>query len=75
MHAHLEHGPCASFPANWGVRPAAVQSAQPRTLSAAEGHDLIVLMTHGKPGLSRFLEGSVAEDLVSDCPASVLVAR
>jgi nucleotide-binding universal stress UspA family protein len=37
--------------------------------------DLIVVGTHGRTGLSRFLLGSVAEKVVRHAPCSVLVAR
>jgi nucleotide-binding universal stress UspA family protein len=75
MRTYVEHVLGTHFPANWMVRPVSAKTAQAGILSAAEGHDLVVLTTHGRTGLSRFLEGSVAEKLVSACPASVLVAR
>lgn len=37
--------------------------------------DLLVIATHGRPGLSRLLWGSVAEDLLDDPPCDVLVIR
>ncbi len=37
--------------------------------------DLIVIGTHGRTGLGRFLIGSVAEKIVRRAPCSVLVAR
>ena len=37
--------------------------------------DLIVLGTHGRSGLGRFLLGSVAEKVMRHAPCSVLVAR
>jgi len=43
---------------------------------AAEVHaDLIVVGSHGRRGLRRWLVGSVAESVISDSPCSVLVAR
>lgn len=39
------------------------------------GHDLIVMGTHGRTGLSRFLMGSVAERVVREAPCPVLVVR
>ena len=41
----------------------------------AHGHDLIVMGTHGRTGLSRFLLGSVAERVVREAPCPVLVVR
>lgn len=41
----------------------------------AEGHDLIVMSTHGRTGLSHALIGSVAETVVRHAPCSVLVVR
>jgi len=37
--------------------------------------DLVVVGGFGHRGFRRWLLGSVAEDLVSDAPCSVLVAR
>ena len=37
--------------------------------------DLIVIATHGRAGLSRFLIGSVAEKVVRHAPCPVLVLR
>jgi nucleotide-binding universal stress UspA family protein len=37
--------------------------------------DLIVLGTHGRSGLKRFVLGSVAEKVVRTAPCSVMVAR
>jgi universal stress protein A len=37
--------------------------------------DLIVLGTHGRTGLTRFLLGSVAEAVAQHAPCSVLLAR
>lgn len=39
------------------------------------GHDLIVIGTHGRTGVARFLIGSVAERVVRDAPCPVLVVR
>ena len=39
------------------------------------GHDLIVIGTHGRTGVARFLLGSVAERVVREAPCPVLVAR
>lgn len=44
--------------------------------AAAERHvDLIAMTTHGRTGLSRLLLGSVAESVVRQAPAPVLVVR
>jgi universal stress protein A len=37
--------------------------------------DLIVMGTHGRTGLSRFLMGSVAEEVICKAPCSVLTAK
>ncbi len=39
------------------------------------GHDLIVLPTHGREGVSRYLLGSVTEKVVRLSPVPVLTAR
>jgi nucleotide-binding universal stress UspA family protein len=41
----------------------------------AEGIDLIVIGTHGRTGMSRFLLGSVAEHLLRTAPCPVLTVR
>jgi len=40
---------------------------------AKGGHDLVVLMTHGRGGLSRLVWGSVAEQVVRRCPVPTLL--
>lgn len=40
-----------------------------------EGHDVIVLATHGREGLSRVFMGSIAERVVRLAPCPVLVWR
>ena len=40
-----------------------------------KGYDLIVVSSHGRTGLSRFLMGSVSEDIVHRADRSVLVVR
>jgi nucleotide-binding universal stress UspA family protein len=40
-----------------------------------KGYDLIVVSSHGRKGLSRFLMGSVSEDIVHRADRSVLVVR
>ena len=44
-------------------------------LAAAEGHDLLVLGTHGRRGPSRWWLGSVAERVVRESDIPVLVVR
>lgn len=39
------------------------------------GVDLIVMGTHGRTGLERFLMGSVAEKVLRDAPCSVLIVK
>lgn len=43
--------------------------------SQAEGYDLLVVGSHGRKGLERFLLGSVSHALVHRAPCSVLVVR
>jgi nucleotide-binding universal stress UspA family protein len=72
----------AAFAADAGVEPASatVESggAVHRVVgSYAEDHgiDLIVVGTHGRTGLDRYLLGSVAEKLVRTSPVPVLTVR
>lgn len=52
------------------------QPAEAILHTAEEEHvDLIVLGSHGRTGLQRFLLGSVSNQVVSHSPVSVLVAR
>jgi nucleotide-binding universal stress UspA family protein len=51
-----------------GSAPRVIAEAA-RELSA----DLVVMSTHGRSGLGRWLFGSVAEELLHDCPAPVLL--
>ncbi len=44
-------------------------------LRAAEDADLVALTTHGRSGPSRWVMGSVAEEVLRRCPRPVLVAR
>ena len=44
-------------------------------VEAAEAADLVVMPTHGRQGLRRWLLGSVAERVVRAAPCSVLVVR
>ena len=44
-------------------------------LAAREGHDLIVISTHGRTGLRRLLIGSVAENVVRHSPCAVLTVH
>src|SRR5688572_8457713 len=44
-------------------------------LTASESHDLIVMGTHGRSGLSHFLLGSVAERTIQGARCSVLVVK
>lgn len=72
---HAERALGAGLPDNWSSRALVAETAQEGILFAAEGQDLVVLTSHGRSGLARLLEGSVAEDVVELCPVSVLVAR
>lgn len=57
----------------------AVREGEPRREIVAEaetwGADLIVLGSHGRTGVKRWLMGSVAEHVVRHAPCSVEVAR
>src|SRR4051812_2571395 len=44
-------------------------------LAEEVGADLVVIATHGRTGIRRFLLGSVAEHVVRRSPVSVLVTR
>lgn len=37
--------------------------------------DLVVMCTHGRSGLGRWIYGSVAEQVLADCPVPVLLVR
>jgi nucleotide-binding universal stress UspA family protein len=43
--------------------------------AAATGHDLIVVGSHGRTGVDRFLLGSVSHGIVHRAGCSVLVVR
>lgn len=60
------------------VTPIAVQGHAATELCrvAREGkHDLIIVGTHGRTGIARFMLGSVAEHVLRDAPCPVLVVR
>jgi nucleotide-binding universal stress UspA family protein len=42
-------------------------------IAANEGVDLIVISTHGRTGIDRFILGSVAEQVVAHAPCPVLI--
>lgn len=42
-------------------------------MAASEGVDLIVIATHGRIGIDRFILGSVAEQVVARAPCPVLI--
>jgi nucleotide-binding universal stress UspA family protein len=44
-------------------------------VAAVRPGDLVVMATHGRGGLSRWLLGSVAEDVVRQAPVPVLLVR
>jgi nucleotide-binding universal stress UspA family protein len=44
-------------------------------IAADEGVDLIVMGTHGRTGVSRWLIGSVAEKVVRSAPCAVLTVK
>lgn len=75
VRTHAERALGGRLPDNWSFRALLAETAQQGILFAAEDQDLVVLTSHGRTGLARLLEGSVAEDVVDQCPVSVLVAR
>ena len=52
-------------------RPADVIAQTPTRL----GVDLIVVVTHGRRGLARLVEGSIAEEVLRKAPCPVLAVR
>ncbi len=46
-----------------------------RIVEAARDAELVVMSTHGRTGMARFLIGSVAEGVVRHAPVPVLVVR
>ena len=56
-----------------------IETGDPRTtiegVAKQTGADLIVMGTHGRRGLRRFLIGSVAESVVRTAPCPVLLVR
>lgn len=70
----LELAPNAQI--NWTVHLRAGDAAQAICQLASDVEaELIVVGTHGRTGLARFLLGSVAEGVVRLAPCAVLVAR
>jgi len=63
-------GPKAHAEVMWG-------EPEEEILRTAEhgGHDLIIMATHGRRGLSRMFLGSVTEDVIRRAPCPVLVMR
>ena len=50
-------------------------SAASELVAAVRPSDLLVVASHGRSGLKRLVLGSVAEEVVKNAPAPVLVAR
>ncbi|MDX1610750.1 MAG: universal stress protein [Candidatus Thermoplasmatota archaeon] len=44
-------------------------------IQASDGHDLVVMGTHGRSGLDHLLMGSVTEKVIRHAPIPVLVVR
>ncbi|MEZ4451987.1 MAG: universal stress protein [Nannocystaceae bacterium] len=44
-------------------------------IEASEEHDLVVMATHGRTGVSRFMLGSVAERIARAATCSVLIVK
>jgi universal stress protein A len=57
------------------ILPLGPPSARILEETAESQADLIVLFSHGRSGLSRFLMGSVAERLTRNAPCPVLIVR
>ncbi|MCB9592773.1 MAG: universal stress protein [Sandaracinaceae bacterium] len=57
------------------VEPGAPAEVADRLLDEDETIDVVVMGTHGRSGLSRFLLGSVAERMLRTCPVPVMVVR
>jgi nucleotide-binding universal stress UspA family protein len=67
-----------SVAADVGVELRVLQGVAASEICAAAeagGFDLIVMGTHGRTGVSRFLLGSVAERVVRTAPCAVLTVR
>lgn len=45
------------------------------SVARQEGSDLIVLGSHGRSGLQRYLLGSVSEKVLAHAPCSILIVR
>lgn len=50
-------------------------SAQIVQAASLEGAELVAMATHGRTGVSRFLLGSVAEEVLRSCPCPTLILR
>jgi nucleotide-binding universal stress UspA family protein len=57
------------------VQGGAAHGVVDRATNASTPHDLIVLGSHGRRGVRRFLLGSVAETVVRHAPCSVMVVH
>ncbi len=68
-HGALKHTPYAC------TQVVATGNTVDTLISLSEEHDLIVMATHGRTGLSHFLLGSVAERVVQGAKCSVMVVR
>jgi nucleotide-binding universal stress UspA family protein len=70
--------PLLALPPGVAVSTRVLSGTLPGTLvdhAAAAGSGLIVVATHGRGGLARWLLGSVSERLLRSAPCPVLVAR
>lgn len=50
-------------------------SATDEIIGASKNHDIIVMRTHGRSGVSRFMLGSVAERVVRGAACSVFILK
>jgi nucleotide-binding universal stress UspA family protein len=62
----------AGLKVRWEIPEVALDSAR-SGLSRECAHSIIVLTSHGRSGLSRWMEGSLAEDLLRDSGCPVLI--
>lgn len=78
VRAELERSAAALARSGWKVKPVVRSGAPlPELLAAARGAraDVVVVGARGVGGLERLLLGSVAEGVLNQSPASVLVVR
>ena len=75
LRAHVEGELGGPLPASWSLRIEYDDKPVKGILAVAAAYDLVVLSSSERRGLDRLLSGSVAEEVVSASPVSVIVAR